>query len=113
MILEEFLSRGGFFDVVIALYILYLHHKLRMMPTNHDANMEVKKIKADVDTSFLELWDYVDNSIKPIRSRVEARIRRSDRAEEKEQETLNTQETKKKKGGIIHRSSLKTYGINR
>ena len=112
MIIEDFMSRGGFFDVVIALFGWYLYRCIKKMPNNQDTSMEVKKIKADVDTSFLELWDYVDNSIKPIRSRVEARIRRYDKAERKEAEDLNMQESKKKKGGIIKKSDLEHYGDN-
>jgi len=113
MVLEEFLARGGIFDIIIALCVWYLYYKLKKAPSNQETNAQVKKMKVDLDTSFMELWDYVDNSIKPIRSRVEARIRRSEKAEEREQEHLNIEETKKKKGGIITRKDLQTYGNNR
>ena len=110
MTIESFIVNGRFFDVVIALFCWYLYKTMKKVPNNQDTNAQVKKMKVDLDTSFMELWDYVDNSIKPIRSRVEARIRRSEAAELKEQEDLNMPETKKKTGGIIRKSQLKKYG---
>lgn len=112
MLLEDFMLRGGIFDVIIALFVWYLYRKFKLMPTNSDTNKQVVKMKTDLDTSFMELWDYVDNSIKPIRSRVEARIRRSDEALKKE-EALKDQETSKKTSGIITRSQLKKDGTHR
>lgn len=111
MVLEEFFARGGFFDVLIALFVAYLWYKVKNIPNNQDTNMQVKRMRADLDTSFLELWDYVDNSIKPIRSRVETRIRRSQEAERKQEDLLDNEKLKKK-GGIISRSQLKKYGTH-
>lgn len=105
MVLEDFLARGGLFDVLIALWVWFLHWKIKNMPTNHNISQDIARLKADVETTYVELWDYLENTMKPIRSRLESRTRRRSQADKKEEEDLNVR--KPKKGGIMTRSQLK------
>jgi len=112
MEVSEFILNAGLIDVVILLLAIYLYFRFRHVPTNANVKNEVMKIKADQETSFLELWDYIESTLRPIRSRLETRIRRLRKSDEEDSEDLNT-EIPKKKGGIIPRSELKKYGIHR
>lgn len=105
MVLEDFFARGGLFDVVIALFVWYLYYKIKKMPTNSNISRDVSRLKADVETTYVELWDYIENTMKPIRSRLDSRRRRLQHAEKREEEDLNV--VKPKKGGIMTRSQLK------
>ncbi len=101
----EFAVNGQMFDVLIALWVWYLASKIKNMPSNFNISKDIARLKADVETTYVELWDYLENTMKPIRSRLESRTRRRDRAEKKEEEDLNV--VKPKKGGIMTRSQLK------
>jgi len=112
IMLMEWIDNGRVFDIVIALFVWYFYYKFKKQPSNHTMQSEVKKMQVDLDTSFMELWDYVENSIKPIRSRIESRLRRGESADKKEQEDLSMSETNKKKGGILTPAEAKKYGIH-
>lgn len=103
--LYEFVVSGQLFDVIIALLIWRLFYKIQIMPTNHNISQDIARLKADVETTYVELWDYLENTMKPIRSRLESRTRRRDRADKKEE--IEDLKIKPKKGGIMTRSQLR------
>lgn len=72
------------------------------MPNNKNLDIEQQKLRTDVETSFIELWDYVEGTLAPLRKKITTRVRRMHDAELKEEESLSRQETIKKKGGIIY-----------
>lgn len=104
---------GWIVEVLLLCLYWYLWRYLKHIPHNGNLERDQQKLRTEVESSFIELWDYVEGTLAPLRKKITTRVRRIHEAEEREQETLNTQETKKKKGGIITNSQLKTYGINR
>ena len=54
---------------------------------------DLKQMRVEHTTSRMELWDYIDNTLKPIKQRLATRATR-------EKESLEDQQTQKK-GGII------------
>jgi len=100
------------YRVFILLLFYFLYRAFKNVPHNGNLARDVKKVQADVETSFLELWDYVESTLTPLRARLNTRVRRMD-AEDKKQEDLSMQETKQKKGGILSPQEAKKYGINR
>jgi len=106
--IEDFIMSGRFFDVVIALFVYRLFYNSRKNPNNNKLSAEVSRLKADIETSYVEVWDYIEQTMKPIRARLETRSRRELK---KQSEDLKEPETRKK-GGIITKAQYKEYGIN-
>jgi len=109
--IEEFIVNGRLFDVVIALFVWRLFYNGKKSPDNGKLSAEVKRLSADIETSYVEVWDYIEQTMKPIRSRLETRARREAKREKDEPEDLKEPETKKK-GGIITKTQLKEYGFD-
>jgi len=110
--IEDFIVNGRLFDVIVALFVWRLFYKMKIMPNNHNVSTGVAKLRADVETSYVEMWDYIEQTMKPIRSRLETRMRRDSKRDKKESEDLKEQESKKK-GGLMSPSQYKEYGIDR
>jgi len=106
--IEDFIMNGRFFDVVIALFVWRLFYNGKKSPDNGKLSAEVKRLSADIETSYVEVWDYIEQTMKPIRSRLETRARREAK---RESEDLKPMESNKK-GGIITKAQYKQYGIN-
>lgn len=81
------------------------------MPHSHKLEAEQTKIRVDVETSFIELWDFVENTLTPLRARIGTRLKRHERAEKEKEEDLKKEESLKK-GGLITPSQYKDYGIS-
>jgi len=107
--IEDFIVNGRFFDVVIALFVWRLFYNGKKQPNNNKLGAEVARLKADIETSYVEVWDYIEQTMKPIRSRLETRARRDTRRDKQETEDLKDTETKKK-GGLMRPSQYKDYG---
>lgn len=100
-------------EVLLLFLYWYLYRTFKHIPHNGNLERDQQKLRTETESAFIELWDYVEGTLAPLRKKITTRVRRIQEAEEREQETLNTQETIKKKGGIITNKDLKTYGINR
>lgn len=97
------------FNVFMLLLYYILYRAFKKVPHNGNLERQMKEIKADVETSFIELWDYIESTLSPLRHRLTTRMKRHEKQEE---EDLKKSETLKK-GGIIRSSELKYHGINR
>lgn len=106
--IEDFFFNGRFLDVILSLLVWRLFHNLKVMPTNGNVKQELAKVKADVETTYLELWDYIENTMKPIRSRLEGRIRREKKSDEKDLKGSGS----KKSGGLMTPEQYKKYGFD-
>lgn len=91
----------------------HLYRNFKRVPHNGNLEREQQKLRTETESAFIELWDYVEGTLAPLRKKITTRVRRIREAEEREQEDLSMQETIKKKGGIITRKQLKEYGFNR
>jgi len=88
-----------------------LFYKLNIMPTDINVRSEIAQLKAKLETTYIELWDYIENTLNPIRNRLESRLRRRDKSQKKEEEDLKDLKPKKK-GGLITPKQYKEYGFN-
>lgn len=109
--IEDFIVNGRLFDVIVALLVWRLFHNMKIQPNNGNISIELKRLKAEIETSYVEMWDYLEQTMKPIRSRLETRMRRDKKRQEQESEDLKDEETKKK-GGLMSPSQYKKYGID-
>lgn len=103
----EILSNGyvELIQTIIVLFVLWvLRHKiLNREPSLEEldgvcASMEaeIQELKGKVTSMQLEVWDYVDGSLRPLLKRQATREKR-----EQEKKDLNNSEDTEKKGGII------------
>lgn len=102
------------YGVAVLLLFLYWHlyKSFKKIPHNTNLQRDQQKLRTETESAFIELWDYVEGTLAPLRKKITTRVRRIQEAEDREQEDLNTPEAKKK-GGIITRSQLKKYGTDR
>jgi len=104
------------FNLMFNVFMLFLYYILyrafKKVPHNGNLERQMKEVKADVETSFIELWDYIESTLSPLRMRLNTRLKRQEKQEEIESEDLKVTESLKK-GGIIKGSDLKKHGIRR
>lgn len=101
------------FNLAFNVFMLFLYYILyrafKKVPHNGNLERQMKEVKADVETSFIELWDYIESTLSPLRMRLNTRLKRQEKSEQQDLKDLETT----KKGGIIRGSELKKYGIDR
>lgn len=95
----------------VLIVLLYLYWKL--VPNNGQMYLKVQRLEkicsqlsTMLEVDRTEMWEHIEGTLRPLTARMKTRIRRA------EQEDLKTEETNKKKGGIIRGSALKKYGFD-
>lgn len=99
-------------EVLLLFLYWYLYRCFKKVPHNGNLERDQQKLRTETESAFIELWDYVEGTLAPLRKKITTRVRRIQEAEQKEQEDLSMPESKKKTGGIL-KKGLKSYGINR
>lgn len=88
-------------DVVLILFGIYLW---KFVPGNGELHQrvlrmtkEVAKLRAELEVSSTELWEFMDGTLQPLSMRLSTRLKRQDK---KDQKDLSSEETTKR-GGIL------------
>lgn len=109
----EILNINNIVDAVL-IVLLYLYWKF--VPTNGAMFLEVQRLKKlcaqlseIIEVDRTEMWEHIEGTLKPLTNRLTTRIKRAERAEDKD---LKDVETLKKKGGIIKPADYKKYGLS-
>ena len=110
----EILNISNLIDTVL-IVLIYLYWKF--VPNNGHMFLEVQRLKKlcahlseIIEVDRTEMWEHIEGTLKPLTARMRTRISQAGKAEEKE---LKSQETSKKKGGILTPAEYKKYGIDK
>lgn len=106
----EYLSY--FVEVLLLFLYWYLYRTFKKIPHNGNLERDQQKLRTETESAFIELWDYVEGTLAPLRKKITTRVRRIQEAEDREQEDLKDT-LPSKKGGLIPPREYKKYGINR
>jgi len=107
----EILNLNNIVDAVLVV-LAYLY--FRFVPNNGAMYLEVQRLKKicyqlseSLEVDRTEMWEHIEGTLKPLTSRLRTRISRAEKQEDLKDLNSN------KIGGIITKSQLKKYGINR
>lgn len=114
--LLQFVDTASDFLAVLIAILFYLYWKF--VPNNGAMLLKIKTLErktaeytAEVETGLAELWDYVEQTLAPIRNRLATRARKEKEREEDLKGEFGS--SKQGTGGILTPDKLKKYGINR
>jgi len=92
LIIAYFMFRG---------FIKHVPHNETVDTKQKEITLQVARLTTEVNTSLLELYDYVDAVLQPLNKRLATRMSREKVAKETEEE-----DEPKKKGGILAPSKM-------